>query len=88
MLIQSALRGAGARGLGVLGLERRQREGRHPQGLEVEFESLRALATGGVEFASPPNSPRAKPGTVFFLHDEPKKEWLAWQPKVPLAAEK
>ena len=58
------------------------------QGLEVEFESLRALAAGGVEFASPPSSPRAKSGTVFFLHDEPKKEWLAWQPKVRLAAEK
>ena len=58
------------------------------KGLEVEFESLRALATGGVEFASPPNSPRAKAGTVFFLHNEPKKEWLAWQPKIPLTAEK
>jgi paraquat-inducible protein B len=58
------------------------------KGLEVEFESLRALATGGVEFASPPNSPRAKPGTVFFLHEEPKKEWLAWQPKIPLASDK
>jgi paraquat-inducible protein B len=58
------------------------------KGVEVEFESLRSLATGGVEFASPPNSPRAKSGTVFFLHDEPKKEWLAWQPKIPLAGEK
>jgi paraquat-inducible protein B len=58
------------------------------KGLEVDFESLRALATGGIEFASPPNSPRAKAGTVFFLHDEPKKEWLAWQPKIPIAPEK
>jgi paraquat-inducible protein B len=58
------------------------------KGLQVDFESLRALATGGVEFASPPGSPRAKPGTIFFLHDEPKQEWLAWQPKIPLAAEK
>lgn len=58
------------------------------KGLEVEFESLRALATGGVEFASPPNSPRAKAGTAFFLHDEPKKEWLGWQARIPLAAEK
>jgi paraquat-inducible protein B len=58
------------------------------KGLEVDFESLRSLATGGVEFASPPNSPRAKGGTVFFLHDEPKKEWLAWQAKIPLAPEK
>jgi paraquat-inducible protein B len=58
------------------------------KGLEVDFESLRALATGGVEFASPPGSPRAKSGTVFFLHDEAKKEWLAWQPKIPIAGEK
>lgn len=58
------------------------------KGLEVDFESLRSLATGGIEFASPPNSPRAKAGTVFFLHDEPKKEWLAWQPKIQIPAEK
>jgi paraquat-inducible protein B len=58
------------------------------KGLEVDFESLRSLATGGIEFASPPNSPRAKAGTVFFLYDEPKKEWLAWQPKIPIAREK
>jgi paraquat-inducible protein B len=58
------------------------------QGVEVEFESLRSLAAGGVEFASPPATPRAKPGRIFFLHDEPKKEWLAWQPKLEPAAEK
>jgi paraquat-inducible protein B len=58
------------------------------KGLEVEFESLRALATGGVEFASPPDSPRVKHGTVFFLHNEPKQEWLAWQAKIALPAEK
>jgi len=58
------------------------------KGIEVEFESLRSLAAGGIEFASPPGSPRAKAGSVFFLHDEPKKDWLAWQPKIPLAAEK
>ena len=58
------------------------------KGLEIDFESLRALASGGVEFASPPRSLPAKAGTVFFLHDEPKKEWLAWQPKIPLATEK
>jgi paraquat-inducible protein B len=58
------------------------------KGLEVEFESLRSLATGGVEFASPPNSPRARGGTAFFLHEEPKKEWLAWQPRIALPAER
>jgi len=55
------------------------------KGLEVDFESLRALVTGGVEFATPPNSARAKPGTVFFLHEQPKKEWLGWAPQIKLA---
>ena len=55
------------------------------KGLEVDFESFRALVTGGVEFASPPNSGRAKPGTVYFLHPEAKKEWLAWAPQIRIA---
>lgn len=55
------------------------------KGIEVDFESLRALVTGGVEFASPPGSARAKPGTVFFLYEEPKKPWLAWAPQIKLA---
>jgi len=55
------------------------------KGLEVDFESFRALVTGGVEFASPPNSARAKPGTVYFLHPEAKKEWLAWAPQIKIA---
>lgn len=55
------------------------------KGLEVDFESFRALITGGVEFASPPNSARAKPGTVYFLHEQPKKEWLAWAPQIKIA---
>jgi paraquat-inducible protein B len=58
------------------------------KGVDIQFESLRAFITGGVEFASPPGTPRAKPGTVFFLYDEPKKEWLAWAPKIPIPAEK
>jgi paraquat-inducible protein B len=58
------------------------------KGMEVQFESLRAFITGGIEFATPPGTARAKPGTVFFLHDEPKKEWLAWAAKIPIAPEK
>ena len=58
------------------------------KGVDIEFESLRAFITGGIEFATPPGTARAKQGTVFFLYDEPKKEWLAWAPKIPLAAEK
>jgi len=58
------------------------------KGLEIELESLRSFLSGGIEFASPPGTPRAKPGTVFFLYSEPKKEWLGWAPKIPIGAEK
>ena len=58
------------------------------KGMDVEFESLRAFITGGIEFATPPGTPRVKQGTVFFLYSEPKKEWLAWTPKIPIAPEK
>jgi len=55
------------------------------KGVEVDFESFRSLITGGIEFATPPDSARAKPGTVFFLHADPKKEWLAWAPQIRIA---
>jgi paraquat-inducible protein B len=58
------------------------------KGVEVQFESLRSFITGGIEFATPPGTPRAKQGTVFFLHDEPKKEWLAWAPKIAIPRDK
>jgi paraquat-inducible protein B len=55
------------------------------KGIEVDIESLRAIATGGIEFATPSaKAPRVKPGSVFFLHDKPKEEWLAWLPRIPL----
>ncbi len=55
------------------------------KGIEVEIESLRAIAAGGIEFATPSEkAPRVKPGTVFFLHDEPKREWLSWLPRIPV----
>ena len=58
------------------------------KGVEVQFESLRAFITGGIEFATPPGTARVKQGTVFFLHDEPKKEWLAWAPKISIPRDK
>jgi paraquat-inducible protein B len=58
------------------------------KGLDIELESLRTFLSGGIEFATPPGTPRAKPGTVFFLYGEPKKEWLGWAPKIPIGAEK
>lgn len=54
-------------------------------GINIDVESLQALAQGGVEFATPPGR-RApvKPGTVFALYDAPRKEWLAWSPTIAL----
>lgn len=55
------------------------------KGIEVEIESLRAIATGGIEFATPSaKAARVKPGTVFFLHEAPKEEWLSWLPRIAL----
>jgi paraquat-inducible protein B len=55
------------------------------KGIELEIESLRTLLTGAIEFATPSErAPRVKPGTVFFLHDKPKDEWLGWAAKIPL----
>jgi len=55
------------------------------KGIEIEIESLRTLYTGSIEFATPSEkAPRVKPGTVFFLHDKPKDEWLNWSPKIAL----
>jgi paraquat-inducible protein B len=59
------------------------------KGIELEIESLRTLYTGSIEFATPSEkAPRVKPGTVFFLHDKPKDEWLNWSAKIPLGAER
>jgi paraquat-inducible protein B len=56
------------------------------RGLEVNMESLRSLATGGIAFATPedPKDPPAKNGTAFLLYNKPEKEWLEWAPKIPL----
>jgi paraquat-inducible protein B len=55
------------------------------KGVELNIESLRAIIAGGIEFASPEGSPPAKPGTAFFLHSSPRKEWLGWNPKIRIA---
>jgi len=60
-------------------------EGGILKGIELEIESLRTLYTGAIEFATPSEkAPRVKSGTVFFLYDKPKDEWLAWSAKIPL----
>ncbi len=51
----------------------------------LSLESLRSLAVGGVAFATPDTSSQpAKAGTIFVLHEETDKEWLAWTPKIPI----
>lgn len=58
------------------------------KGIELEIESLRTLFTGAIEFATPSeNAARVKPGTVFFLYDKPKDEWLNWSPKIALGGQ-
>jgi paraquat-inducible protein B len=55
------------------------------KGVDINIESLRSIVTGGIEFATPSEkAPRVKPGTVFFLHEKPKDEWLAWLPRIPV----
>lgn len=58
------------------------------KGMEIDFESVRSLIAGGIEFASPEKSPQAKSGATFFLHASPQKEWLSWSAKVPVPREK
>jgi len=57
------------------------------EGVELQLESLRSLVAGGIEFASPEKSPRAPQGASFFLHEGPHKEWLGWNPRIPLPKE-
>jgi paraquat-inducible protein B len=55
------------------------------KGLEINVESLKALITGGVAFATPEDeSLPAKDGTIFALHDKPQKEWLEWRPRIAI----
>jgi paraquat-inducible protein B len=59
------------------------------EGIHFEMDSVRSVVTGGIEFATPSEKmKRARQGQVFFLYDNPRKEWLGWTPKVPIAAEK
>jgi paraquat-inducible protein B len=58
-------------------------------GISVKLDSLRALLTGGVAFATPEDhsSEPVKDGAKFTLNAEPKKDWLTWAPKIALPPE-
>ena len=50
------------------------------RGLHVHAESLKALLSGGVAFATPPKPGHTvSEGSVFKLHPEAKGDWLEWQ---------
>jgi paraquat-inducible protein B len=58
-------------------------------GAEVKSTSLESLFTGGIAFATPdlpPLAPVAPDGTLFTLHHEMDKDWLKWQPRIPISA--
>jgi len=59
-------------------------------GANVRSDSLEALVSGGVSFATPEESATAAPapdGTVFELHDQADKAWETWAPKIALPVE-
>jgi paraquat-inducible protein B len=56
-------------------------------GAELKSTSLPAIFTGGISFATPdktPLAPVAPDGTLFVLHKEAEKEWLKWEPRIPI----
>lgn len=56
------------------------------RGMEIRMESLGPLVAGGVAFSTPEDTDDApaRDGAVFRLYDEPKKEWLEWNPKIEI----
>ena len=55
-------------------------------GAQLDLESLAALLTGGVAFATPDQEGTpAKDGSQFVLHDQPDQEWLTWRPIAKVA---
>jgi paraquat-inducible protein B len=55
------------------------------KGVHFKLESLRSLAAGGINFATPNDSARqVDNGQIFPLHDNGRKEWLSWAPRIQL----
>lgn len=55
-------------------------------GVEVQLDSLRTIASGGIAFATPPKDSggEAKNGRRFAMESEMKKEWEEWSPSLPV----
>lgn len=56
-------------------------------GAKIKSESLAAILTGGIAFATPNIKQMGAPvqdGAVFTLYSNPENEWLKWQPIINL----
>lgn len=59
------------------------------KGVQMKMESLRSLAAGGVNFATPTNAGNAaKEGQVFTLYAEGRGEWQNWKPRISVQEDK
>jgi paraquat-inducible protein B len=59
-------------------------------GAEIKQSSLESLISGGIGFATPDQTPLAPPavnGAQFDLATEAQKDWLKWQPRIPIQAQ-
>jgi len=54
-------------------------------GLNIGAQSLEALVSGGIDFATPDTTEKEAPsGTEFRLYDKPETAWLDWSPPIEL----
>jgi paraquat-inducible protein B len=56
-------------------------------GAELHTATLPSILSGGVAFATPggsPLAPSALENTEYILHPQPQKEWLTWEPQIPI----
>lgn len=57
-------------------------------GVKMNVESLRALISGGIAFATPDSKAApAQDGSSFPLNDEMKEDWQKWKTDIPLPPE-
>lgn len=55
------------------------------RGVEISAQSPKAILSGGIEFATPPNSrAQASNDTLFALNPKPEDAWKLWAPPIQL----
>lgn len=57
-------------------------------GFSVQADSLEAVITGGIAFATPSNKRMGDPvtqGHIFELAEKPDEDWLKWHPTISIA---